>query len=361
MTRERFAHRRWPAALAVLAVAAASAAWAQEPSLTQSEESGAQQNPPQAPPIVSRLLLAGDDVEDQIKTLTESLVSVVNEPPAKLSEYWLGVNCEPAGETLRAQLGLGEGEGLVVRGVEKESPAAKAGIQSHDVLIAAGDQRLKDVAGLMKVLDENKEKTVTLKLYRAGKEMKLEATAAKRPEGQREIRIRAPEAGQLARDLRLRFFHPGLVLPPGKSPRVELPDDVSVQIERHGKDPAKIRVRRGDKKWELTEEQLGNLPEDMRPLVEGMLGRGGLVVGDQLRLWLEKDGDVLTVRPGGKPEIRSFRAPPGGAEGRLERRFEELGRQMKELREELRQLRQPRLKKEKTPGAEESVEEEAEF
>ena len=52
--------------------------------------------------------------------------------PLRPSEYWLGLECYPAQDALRAQLNLEEGQGLVVHQVLPESPAAKAGIQHQD-------------------------------------------------------------------------------------------------------------------------------------------------------------------------------------------------------------------------------------
>ena len=55
---------------------------------------------------------------------------------------WLGVAAEPVGEDLRAQLPLQPGEGLAVRHVAPDSPAAKVGLEEHDVLTRLDDQIL---------------------------------------------------------------------------------------------------------------------------------------------------------------------------------------------------------------------------
>src|SRR5512146_1880559 len=59
------------------------------------------------------------------------------------SEYWIGVECYPASETLRSQLDLPEGQGIVVEQVLPESPGAKAGVKRHDILLTAGDKPLR--------------------------------------------------------------------------------------------------------------------------------------------------------------------------------------------------------------------------
>jgi membrane-associated protease RseP (regulator of RpoE activity) len=57
---------------------------------------------------------------------------------------WLGVTTEAASDELRAQLSLDPGVGLTVFGVAPDGPAAKAGLQVHDVLTRFGDQILMD-------------------------------------------------------------------------------------------------------------------------------------------------------------------------------------------------------------------------
>src|SRR6185312_6347588 len=40
-----------------------------------------------------------------------------------------------------------------------------------------------------------------------------------------------------------------------------------------GAEPAKIQVKRGDKEWNVTEEKLDDLPDDIRTHVQTLLGR----------------------------------------------------------------------------------------
>jgi hypothetical protein len=54
----------------------------------------------------------------------------------------LGVRVEPPGEALADQLGLPQGEGLVLDQVRDGSPAAKAGLKPHDILLQLGGKRV---------------------------------------------------------------------------------------------------------------------------------------------------------------------------------------------------------------------------
>jgi len=67
----------------------------------------------------------------------------------------IGVAIAPArvAAQLRRAVGLPERDGLLVRGVEDGSPAARAGVQQGDLLVRAGDRPLTTVDDLQSALD----------------------------------------------------------------------------------------------------------------------------------------------------------------------------------------------------------------
>lgn len=272
--------------------------------------------------------------------------------PIKLSDYWLGLECRPVPPVLRAQLKLPEDQGLVVEQVLPDGPAAAAGIEQYDVLVKADGKPLVKLQDLIDAVDAAKDKELALELLRGGKTTKVKAKPAKRPESQfpmpvpgkveefpsdwmqRYFHPFAPgEEGKPP--WRLRFWGPGTILPPDAKPEHPMPGNMQVTITRAGDEPAKIVVTRGDEKWEVTEEGLDKLPDDVRPHVERMLGRtpppGGPKSGPG-------DFDFIPEWPGPRWQFR----PEGG----LEQRMEEMSRRIDELRKSLDQMREgrPRLK-----------------
>src|SRR5882757_1189009 len=93
---------------------------------------------------------------------------------------WLGISTDEACDVLASQLGLKPGEGLVVIYVEPNSPAAKAGLQKYDVLVAMGDQMLVHPHQLRKLVRLKKEgDSIKLDFYRGGKRQSTTATLSK--------------------------------------------------------------------------------------------------------------------------------------------------------------------------------------
>jgi serine protease Do len=92
----------------------------------------------------------------------------------------LGVALAPpeVAAKLRASVGLPEREGLLVRGVEPEGPAANAGIVEGDLLVAAGETALTSIEALHGVLTDVGE-TLTLTVVRGTDERTVEITFAK--------------------------------------------------------------------------------------------------------------------------------------------------------------------------------------
>src|SRR5262249_43535105 len=89
-------------------------------------------------------------------------------------KYWLGVSCREASPDLRAQLGLEDGQGIVVVNVAPDSAAAKRGLKQHDVIVKINDTRLAHVPDLSKVVNEADGKGVSLVIIRGGKEQTVD-------------------------------------------------------------------------------------------------------------------------------------------------------------------------------------------
>lgn len=282
----------------------------------------------------------------------------VQAAPVALSEWWIGLSCQaPIPEAVRAQSGLKENQGVLVEAVFPESPAAKAGLQQHDILLKAGGKPLGKVQDLIDAIDAAKDKPLALELLRGGKPLSIEVKPEKRPASAQPGLVWPPGADwdQMRKwiermrpgerggpPLRFRFFHPGTILPPSAATMPPLPDNMSVVITKQGKEPAHIVVKKDSQKWEITEKELDKLPADVRPHVEQMLGRGWREWSGRLQFFDFFPDWTPEASSPAAPETPSDKPPPSATapSSRLERRLESLERRVEQLRKSLDEMRQ---------------------
>jgi hypothetical protein len=81
----------------------------------------------------------------------------------------LGLTLAPADEAIRGQLGLPEGQGLVVASVASGGAAERVGLKPSDILLTLGDRPLGEPGDLSEGLKAAGEEAVALKLLRGGK------------------------------------------------------------------------------------------------------------------------------------------------------------------------------------------------
>ena len=104
------------------------------------------------------------------------MISVMKVFPNLIAGIQLGVAVAPAhvARRLRRSVGLPERDGLLVRGVEDDSPASRAGIQEGDLIVAVGGNDVTDGDALVeaiaaastpyeiRIVRGNEERTVTV-------------------------------------------------------------------------------------------------------------------------------------------------------------------------------------------------------
>lgn len=221
--------------------------------------------------------------EEAGKELTVRAVAV----PAAGSEYWIGVQLASLDEFALAQLKLKQG--ISAAEVFPDSPAQKGGVQKHDVLLKFGETDINTPEDLVAAVEKTKEQEAELAVLRGGEKLALKVKPVKRSnEGRFKVEV-APPADEVRRveswlrrlgkgepgadPVDVFRFRPGVILPETK--RIEFPKDLSVSVEKQGNEPAKIKVKQGEKQWETTADKLGDLPAEVRPYVENLLGPTG--------------------------------------------------------------------------------------
>ena len=127
----------------------------------------------------------------------ETVKSVVAQLKDKgsVTRGWIGVQIQPVTPEIADSLGMKKPGGALVADPQKDGPAAKAGIQSGDVITAVNDKPVADARDLArKIGGMAPGATVKLGIVRAGTEKTLSLTLGELP-NQREAR--AETKGQL--------------------------------------------------------------------------------------------------------------------------------------------------------------------
>lgn len=205
---------------------------------------------------------------------------------AAVSPYYIGLDAAPVDDALRSHVELPDQAGLLVEDVYPDSPAQEAGFQRFDIIVTTDGDQVSNVSDLVAVVDRHggeNPASFDVEIIRHGKAMSLSVTPAKRPAQPFVAPGRPGIRGPLSDRLERFGMRPGLgqFIPSFPAPfsLEQVPGGVSIAIERQGDAPAKITVRRGDESWVIEgddPEALDQLPEDLRPMVEGMLQQQGV-------------------------------------------------------------------------------------
>ncbi|NIW11368.1 MAG: Do family serine endopeptidase, partial [Gammaproteobacteria bacterium] len=101
----------------------------------------------------------------------------------RVTRGWLGVGIQGVTSQLAESFGLEEKKGALVSQVFKDGPAEKAGIKQGDIILEFDGKEIKDFGDLSRIVASTPVgKTVTIKVFRNGKVIPLQATVAEMEE-----------------------------------------------------------------------------------------------------------------------------------------------------------------------------------
>jgi serine protease Do len=145
-----------------------------------------------------------------IPAATAKLVVAQLKEHGEVTRGWLGVQIQPVTAGIAAGLGLKKAEGAIVDEVKPDSPAAKAGLESGDVVIAVNGTSVRDARELTRTIGASApNSTVKLDILRNGQAKTLEAALGQMPS---EHQARAESTGATEAE----GFHLGVMLAPAE-------------------------------------------------------------------------------------------------------------------------------------------------
>jgi serine protease Do len=188
---------------------------------------------------------------------------------------WIGVRIQQLDDQIAETLGLGKTRGALVAGVTDNGPAAKAGMQSGDVVIRFDGQTIREMRDLPRaVADTGVGKTVEIVVMRKGKEEKLSITLGRLEDSEKaqQASAKAPAPEQQKSAVRRLLGLELSALTDDMRKRFKVKDNVKgvlvVSIER-GSPLADQRVQPGDVIMEITGEAISS-PADLQKRIDAL-------------------------------------------------------------------------------------------
>jgi hypothetical protein len=124
-------------------------------------------------PAELKLLRGGKPITIRVQPRLKVQLEPVD---AEAPPFWIGVSVSEVDVLLSSQLSLPPGHGLIVNDVAKESPGEKGGVKVNDILMEIGGKPLRDPSTMRAAVQSAAEKPVEVKLLRAGKRLTVSVT-----------------------------------------------------------------------------------------------------------------------------------------------------------------------------------------
>jgi serine protease Do len=151
---------------------------------------------------------------DMAKTVMDSIIK-----HGKVIRGWLGVSIQDLTPDLARSFGIKETKGALVAGVEKDSPADKAGMKRGDLITAVNGEKIEDSTSLRNLVASIAPGTRTdIRIVRNGKEQTLAVTLG---EYQEKRVVKKTEYDNVLRGVSVQELTPNL------RDRLGLPDNVN--------------------------------------------------------------------------------------------------------------------------------------
>jgi serine protease Do len=192
----------------------------------------------------------------------------------KVERGRLGVTVQPMTKELAEAFGIKENKGALVSSVEPGSPAAKAGLQSGDIIARVNDQPVEQSSDLPRVIGETKPGTgITLQVLRQGKPRDLRVQVGRAPDEDKVAKADADEKQQAKPQGKLGVA----VRPLTGEERKQLGTDSGLVVENATGPAAKAGIQPGDVILGVNNQPVRNV-DQLRELVDRSKGNIALLV-----------------------------------------------------------------------------------
>ncbi len=257
-----------------------------------------------------------------------------------VSDFWIGVQCEPAGSTSFSPKVAPDTEltfdgGMRILSVTEGGAADESGIEEGDVLLKFAGDEINSLNDLYVVIGETKDNEADLVLIRDGEFLSLQITPQERPEESNDYKESPKTVGLWTIEEAYNNELNGKQLPEGYILNVELVRGKDIMFE----------VNKDGDTWRANEAAIGQLPTPVQSIAEAIAKNCEPMVETKHKLtwnhqpaaqrnWIQR----LSVLPTGQASWRFALTPDTNDNGASDR-FEEIQKQLTALTEAVQELK----------------------
>jgi serine protease Do len=218
---------------------------------------------------------------DMAKTVMDSIVK-----HGKVIRGWMGVSIQNLTPELAKSLGFKETEGALISGIEKGSPAEKAGLRRSDLIVEFSGKKVTDAASIRNMVSATSPGTkADIKIIREGKAETLSVTLGEYKE--KKV-VKKSEYNNILKGVTVQELIPSL------RDTLGLPENMTgVVVTEIGSDsPAQGALQQNDVIQEINRRPIQNVQEYDQAVSK--IGKN-----DTILLLIYRDGSsaYLTIRP----------------------------------------------------------------
>jgi serine protease Do len=203
----------------------------------------------------------------------------------KVSRGYLGINLQQLTPAVAKSLGYEGAEGAVVGDLAENSPSAKAGLKSGDVIVEFDGKKVSSPKQLTEIVaDTPVGKSVAVKYVRDGRAETATVTLGERPGRQEVARTQSEEQGGAKLGVTLADVTPEAA----RELRLKIADGAVVQQVQPGSPAAEAGLRRGDVIHRINRTPVGKA-QDLIAALRSLQGAGEVV------LQVEREGQLSFI------------------------------------------------------------------
>ena len=177
----------------------------------------------------------------------------------RVTRGWLGVSIQPLTSELAKSFGAKDNKGVLLSEVMADSPAAKAGLQSGDILLEFQGKKMEAPADLQRAVGfTSPGASVKVKVWRDQGEKAVEVKVGEAPEDQREARGPGPRGGGAsALGLEVRAITPDVA----RQLNLKVTEGVIVARVEDGSPAEEAGIQRGDVIREINRQKVRSMAD----------------------------------------------------------------------------------------------------